>query len=115
MAVEIYDGLLSEMQGLLGRRVQVEIGSRDPAGQPNYRPGDEEVYATFLGVLKRGQSEDGAVVFEVGASKLRLPSAMSLSGYWRDRNHGHCFEIMSLQPVVIWVTPLSDEETDTPR
>src|SRR6266516_6502955 len=103
--METYEGLLTEMQGLLGRRVRIEIGSRDPAARPDYRPGDEEIYATFSGTLERAQSDDGSVVFEIGSSRLRLSREMCLSGYWRDRNYGHSFEIMSLQPIVIWVTP----------
>src|SRR5438445_6652520 len=103
---EAYEDMLREMQGLLGRRVQVEVGSRDAAGRPDYRPGDETIYVTFSGVLQRGHSENGSVTFEVGSAKLPLSRGLAFSGYWRERDYRRSLEIMSLQPVVVWITPL---------
>jgi hypothetical protein len=108
---EVFEDLLRELQGVVGRYVKVEVGSRDPAGRPNYLPGQETIYATFCGVLERGHSHNGAVTFVVGEEgELPLDSDNALSCLPRERNYRRSIEIMSRQPVVVWVTPLPDEQ-----
>ncbi len=101
------------MQGLIGQRVEVEVGSRAPmVGRP-VAAGQETIYAAFSGLLSRAPAEGDTLVFHVGNGdidgKMYLSPAMNFSGYWRERNFRDVFEIMSLQPVLIWVTPLSYE------
>ena len=113
MTTDVFEDLLRHMQGLMGRRVEVEIGSRAPiAGRPT--AADDTIYAAFSGVLSRAPVEGETLVFHVGdgdgAGRLYLSPTLHFSGYWRERNYRQVFEIMSMQPVLIWVTPLPDEE-----
>jgi len=113
VTTEAFEGLLSDMQGFIGRHVEVEVGTREPiAGQPVV-PGAETIYAAFSGVLSRARPQGDAVIFDVGdgdaAAKLFLSPATHPHGLWRERNFRKALEIMSMQPVVIWVTPLPEE------
>jgi hypothetical protein len=107
---ETFEDLLRELQGAVGRYVKVEVGSRDPAGRTDYLAGQETIYATFYGVLERGHSRNGAVTFVVGEGELPLGSDNVLSWFPRERDYRRSIEIMSRQPVVVWVTPLPDVE-----
>ncbi len=113
MTTDVFEDLLRHMQGLMGRRVEVEIGSRAPiAGRPVVA-GSETVHAAFSGVLSRAPAQGEMLVFHVGdgdaGGRLYLSPTMHFSGYWRERNFRQVLEIMSMQPVLIWVTPLPDE------
>lgn len=107
---EVFVDLMYEVQSLVGKLVDVEIGSRHPV-RPNDPPGEEVTYARFSGVLGRARSEEEGVVLEVGVAELRLSPVVHFSGYWRDRNYRRSLEILSFQPVVTWITPL-DTPTD---
>lgn len=105
---EMFVDLLREVQTLVGKRVEVEIGSRHPA-RPDRPPGEEIVYSRFSGVLERAPSDGETVILEVGSAEIRLmPTVHFSSGYWRDRNYRRTLEIMSFQPVVVWIAQLPE-------